>query len=66
MRGVSLLDDDEGSRRVKRAEERRVFMDAMRTRDSVIVSCQNLRGIRHKGLNMWLLLVKGRTEDMNS
>ena len=58
MRGVSeSLLDDEGSR-VKRAEERRVFMDAMRTRDSLIVSCLNLRGIRHKGLNMWLLLVK--------
>ena len=58
MRGVSesWLDDEES--RVKRTEERRVFMDAMRTRDSLIVSCLNLKGIRHGGLNMWLLLVK--------
>ena len=54
MRVVSLLDDEnEGSRRAKRAEEKRVFMDAMRTRDSLIVLCLNLnlRGIRHKQLS---------------
>ncbi len=54
MRVVSLLDDEnEESRRVKTAEEKRVFMDAMRTRDSLIVICLDLslRGIRHKRLS---------------